>query len=134
LTHCDGRIDERLRPSDREVIELFGKCYSAKELYDYEEEFIYRPDYLEKYRHGHAYHPVHPFWLFYECQYMMDHASKIIFAGAENPDAVRRMGCTAARDFDEAWKMAEKVVGHRPKTLIFPNFWSKMRMLFDVSQ
>ncbi len=64
---------------------------------------------------------------------MLDHTSRIIFAGAEKPDAVRKMGCTPARDFDEAWRMAERVVGIHPKTLVFPNFWSKMRMLFDVS-
>jgi hypothetical protein len=42
------------------------------------------------------------------------------------------MGCVPAREFDEAWKMAEKVVGKNPKTLVFPNFWSKMRLLFEV--
>lgn len=62
----------------------------------------------------------------------MDHVSHVIFAGAKNPGAARKVGCTPAKDFDEAWRIAEKVVGKNPKTVVFPNFWSKMRLLLEV--
>lgn len=132
LTRCDGSIDRGLRPSDNEVIDLYGRCFSSRDLYDYEEEFFNRHEYLEKYRLSYAFHPIHPFLSFNTSQFVMDYVSHVIFAGAKNPGAARKVGCTPAKDFDEAWRIAEKVVGKNPQTVVFPNFWSKMRLLLDV--
>jgi hypothetical protein len=51
---------------------------------------------------------------------------KIIFAGARTRGS-EEMGCTPAKDFDEAWKLAENGLAH-PRTLYFQT-WSKMRLL-----
>jgi len=147
LTGCDGTIDDRSHPSYQEIMELYRKCFSAEDLSVYEEEFLYREDLIFKYRHSYAYAPVHGFWLFYESQYALDRASKVIFAGipgmdnplakvqvsgAGGPGAVRALGCVPAKDFDHAWKIAEQVVGKTPKVLAIPQFWTRVRPRFIV--
>ncbi len=84
MAKCNGTIDFQQRPADQEVWDLFGKVHSALDLFDFEEEFLTREDYI--YRYCHAVHPMHPFWLFYEDQYLLDHAGKVIFAGEVNPE------------------------------------------------
>lgn len=127
-----GIINERMHPSYAEVMDIFEKCFTAGEMYDYEDEYLHRPDLIFKYRHCYGYHPIHPFWLFYESQYMLDHCSKIIFAAPENPGAVRKLGCTPAKDFDAAFAMAKQIVGPNPKVVVLPSFWSKPRLQFYV--
>lgn len=129
---CTGVIDDELHPSYAEVVKLFDRSFNAGDMYDHEDQYLHRPDLLFKYSHCHGYHPIHPFWLFYESQYMLDHCSKIIFAGAENPGALRQLGCEATRSFDAAFARAKQVVGHNPRVLVLPTFWSKPRMQFYV--
>jgi nickel-dependent lactate racemase len=147
LTACDGTIDERAHPSYREVMDLWKRCFSVEELAVYEPEYYYREDLVFKYRFGYAYAPVHPFWLLYECQYTLNHAGMVIFAGVPGmdnplapvqvkgtggPGATRDLGCVPARDFDHAWRLAEKVVGKNPKVMACPQFWTKPRPQFVV--
>jgi hypothetical protein len=129
---CNGTINKERRPSDQEVWELFGKVHSALDLFDFEDEFLTREDYLYRYRHCHAVHPIHPFWMFYEDQYLLDHAGKVIFAGQVNPEAVRKLGCTPARDFDHALGMAEQIVGNNPTVVVVPDYMSRVKIQFDV--
>lgn len=132
MVKCNGTIDKRRRPSDQEVWDLFGKVHSALDLVDFEEEFLTREDYLYRYRHCHAVHPIHSFWMLYEDQYLLDHTGKIIFAGNVNPEAIRKLGCTPARDFDHAWEMAEKIVGKNPKVVVVPDYLSRLKVQYDV--
>jgi hypothetical protein len=132
LAKCNGTIDERLRPSDSEVIKLFGNCFSALDLKDFKEEFLTREDLIYRYRHCNAFHPIHPIWLFYEDQYLLDHPGKVIFAGEVNPSAVRQLGCTPARDFDQAWNMALDIVGNNPNVTVVPRYFTRDRVQFFV--
>jgi nickel-dependent lactate racemase len=132
MVKCSGEIDQRRRPSDREVCDLFGRVHSAVDLFDFEEEFLTREDYLYRYRHCHAVHPIHPFWLFYENQYLLDHPGKVIFAGEVNPEAVRKLGCTPAKNFEQAWGMATQIVGVNPRVVVIPDYMSRLKMQFDV--
>jgi len=132
LAKSSGVIDERIRPSDREVIERFGNCFSALELSDYKEEFLTREDLIYRYRHCNAYHPIHPIWLFYEDQYLLDYPAKVIVAGEVNPGAIRQLGCTPAADFDQAWKMALDIVGSKPNVTVVPRYFTRDRVQFFV--
>lgn len=132
MVKCNGTIDKRRRPSDQEVWDLFGKVHSAIDLFDFEDEFLTREDYLYRYRHCHAVHPIHSFWMFYEDQYLLDHAGKVIFTGEVNPEAVRKLGCTPASGFDHAWKMAEQIVGKNPTVVVVPDYMSRLKIQFDV--
>ena len=133
IATCDGYIDRDSLPSYPEVLDLYGKVGNARRLEEkYLEEFLVRDDYLKKYEYGYAAHPVHPFWLFAEQQYVHDHVGKLIMATAENPEAVRKVGGTWAEDFGQAWQMAEKVVGKNPRCLVLPTFFSKFPFKFAV--
>ncbi|MBW1847347.1 MAG: DUF2088 domain-containing protein [Deltaproteobacteria bacterium] len=131
---CDGFIDNDALPSYPEVLDLYGKMGNAQRLEEkYLEEFLfYREDYLIQHMAGNANHPTHPFWLFAETQFVHDHVGKLIIATAENPEAVRKVGGTWAEDFDQAWQMAEKLVGKSPKTLVLPNFFTNVPVKFAV--
>ena len=139
LVRCTGHIDDNAHASYREVFDLLKQCHSSYDLQEYEEEYLHREDLIFKYQHCQSYAPLHPFWLLYESQYILDWTSKVIFAGVpsrENffappqsegpggPGAVRNMGCSPARDFDDAWKMAEKIVGSHPKVVAFPECYT----------
>jgi hypothetical protein len=62
-TPCDGIIDDWYRPSDREVMGLYAKCgRDIEELFDrYSEDFLHRPEYIYKYQHCYAHHPLDAF-------------------------------------------------------------------------
>jgi nickel-dependent lactate racemase len=147
LVHCDGTIDERTHPSYAEILDLYRNCFSMEELSIYEEEFRNREDLIFKYRHAYAYAPVHGFWLMYESEYALNQSNKVIFAGVPGmdnplakvqvsgtggPGSARDVGCTPAKDFAEAMKIAEKVVGKNPKIMACPSFWTKIRPRFYV--
>ncbi len=147
LVRCTGHIDRNAHASYPEVAELYGRCHSSNDLMKYEDEFLNREDLIYKYRFCYSYAPIHPFWLFYESQYILDRASKVIFAGvpttetalappqlegAGGPGAVRGMGCVPATNFEEAWKMAEKIVGKNPTVVACPQFWTTVRPHFYV--
>jgi len=147
LAHCDGTIDERSHPSYVEILDLYRNCFSMRELSVYEEEFRHREDLIFKYRHAYAYAPVHGFWLMYESEYALNQANKIIMAGVPGmdnplaqvqvsgtggPGAVRDVGCTPARDFKDAMKIAEKIVGKNPRIMACPSFWTRIRPRFFV--
>jgi nickel-dependent lactate racemase len=147
LAHCDGTIDDRSHPSYAEILDLYRNCFSMRELSIYEEEFRHREDLIFKYRYAYSYAPVHGFWLMYESEYALNQANKIIMAGVPGmdnplaqvqvsgtggPGAVRDVGCTPARDFKEAMKIAEKVVGKNPRIMACPSFWTRIRPRFSV--
>jgi nickel-dependent lactate racemase len=148
LTRCTGLMDSRAHPSYSEVLQLYRGCHSCRDLMKYEEEFLHREDLIFKYRFCHGYAPLHPFWLLYESEYILNRASKVIFAGVPStevhnappqvegpggPGAVRDMGCIPTVNFDDAWKMAEKIVGKNPVVVACPDFWSTpFRPLFHV--
>lgn len=133
VSKCDGHIDAEKHPSHERALEVFGETHSAeaveKELFEclYSDEEL-----LKKYHENHAYHPIHPIWLFNENQYALDHAGKIIIATAENPDAPARVGAEYAATLDEAMEQAMQLTGADPRILVLPNFFSLAPMLFLV--
>jgi hypothetical protein len=118
LSPSAGRIDPRTFPSYQEVIDLYRRHFDIAELAEYEAEISHRPDYLHRYTHGHAYHPRHPFWLLYIADYTLKRAGRVIMAGSGNPGAFRDLGIAPARDFAAAWRMATKIVGPDPVTVV----------------
>ena len=79
----------------------------------YEESFATDPWYVHLYRTGHAYHGVHPFYMWYWCAHALDHLGRVIVVGGE-PAAVRRLGFSPATSLDDALEMASDVVGRSP--------------------
>ena len=79
----------------------------------YEQQFATDEWYRHLYRTGYAYHGVHPFYMWYWSSHAMAHLGRIIVVGG-NPRAVRRLGFTPASTMDDAFELAQDVVGRAP--------------------
>jgi hypothetical protein len=80
----------------------------------YEAEFAHNPEYIRMYREGHAYHGVHPFYMWYWGENGRAHVGKVIVVGAEDETCARTMGWDCAATMDEALEMAASHVGRKP--------------------
>jgi lactate racemase len=85
----------------------------------YEADFAHDPDYIRMYRTGHAYHGVHPFYMWYWGENGRAHVGKVICVGAESKRAAEILGWETAATMEQALEMAESHVGRKPSiTLI----------------
>jgi hypothetical protein len=69
--------------------------------------------YRHLYRTSHAYHGVHPFYMWYWGAHALEHVGEVIFVGGD-PEACRRMGFRRTDTMRDALEMAEHVVGGAP--------------------
>ena len=77
---------------------------------NYEERFATDEWYRHLYRTSHAYHGVHPFYMWYWGAHALEHLGRVIIVGGE-PKAVRRLGFSPASTLTDALEMASDVVG-----------------------
>jgi hypothetical protein len=110
---CVDEFDAEFHPS---YIEFFNRLLpeSRDSFYlreKYEQEFANNPAYLQMYRHGHAYHGAHPFFMWYWGENGRAHCGKIIAAGAEHTHVPERMGFDHAPNLTEAIAMARTFAG-----------------------
>jgi hypothetical protein len=80
----------------------------------YEQQYATDPWYTHLYRNSHAYHGVHPFYMWYWGAHAMDHLGDVIFVGGDRK-AVARMGFRSATSFADALEMAGDTVGRSPR-------------------
>jgi hypothetical protein len=73
----------------------------------FEENFANNPAYLEMYRKGHAYHPAHPFFMWYWGEAARQHLGRVIVVGADNDYIPKLLGWETARTITEALLMAQ---------------------------
>jgi hypothetical protein len=104
--HHPSYIDffEQVLPETTDPLEIEAK---------YEEQFATDPWYVHLYRTSHAYHGVHPFYMWYWGAHALQHLGGVIVVGGD-PAAVRRMGFKPASTLRDALEMAEDVVGRDP--------------------
>ncbi len=79
----------------------------------YEKQFAEDEWYKHLYRTSHAYHGVHPFYMWYWGSHALSHLGRVIVVGGE-PKAVRRLGFHPASTMSDALEMASDVVGRQP--------------------
>ncbi len=79
----------------------------------FEESFATDPWYIHLYRTAHAYHGVHPFYMWYWCAHTLAHLGRVVVVGG-NTAAVRRMGFSPASTLADALEIASDVVGPSP--------------------
>ena len=79
----------------------------------YEERFATDEWYRHLYRTSHAYHGVHPFYMWYWGAHALEHLGRVIVVGGE-PRAVRRLGFSPASTLTDALEMATDTVGRDP--------------------
>jgi len=85
----------------------------------YEADFATNQQYIDRYRHGYAYHGVHPLYMWYWGCAALYWLKKIIFVKPESPAAAQRMGFDTAPSLAEAIEQAKSVVGPNPSITYF---------------
>jgi hypothetical protein len=74
---------------------------------DFEEKFATNPAYIEMYRKGHAYHPAHPFFMWYWGEAARQHGVRTIVVGADNDYIPKLLGWETAQNVTEALAIAQ---------------------------
>ena len=91
---------------------VLGQTREASEIERrFERQFATDPRYIDLYRHSHAFHGVHPFYMWYWACHGMSHVGKIIYVAPRSERAARRIGGEVAKSLDEALEMARSHVG-----------------------
>lgn len=111
-TPCPDRWDLEHHPSYREVwdrvLSLTRDPYEISRRF--EPEFATRADYIEKYRFGVGFHPVHGILATHPLK-RLRHAGRVFVAGAEDPAVVRHVGFIPTATVEEAIAEAEAIHG-----------------------
>jgi hypothetical protein len=108
---CHPLRDEFHPEHHPSYIEFFHRCLAettnSLELEKkFEHEFARNPTYIHMYRYGHAFHGVHPFYMWYWGEPARQHLGRVIAAGCEEPEVAARMGWESADTLDKAIAMA----------------------------
>lgn len=86
----------------------------------FEKQYAEDEWYRHLYRTSHAYHGVHPFYMWYWCSHALDHLGDVIVVGGD-PRAVKRLGLRAASTMQDALEMATDTVGPQPTITHYHN-------------
>ncbi len=86
----------------------------------YEKQFAEDEWYRHLYRTSHAYHGVHPFYMWYWGSHAMQYLAQVIVVGG-NERAVRRLGFKPATTLADALEMATDIVGPKPTITHYHN-------------
>jgi lactate racemase len=109
ITHpCTDKFDhEQHAPYIDFVHRLLPETRDAMELHRrFEEKFSRNPAYIQMYRTGHAYHPAHPFFMWYWGEAGRQHLGRVIVVGADNEYIPGLLGYETAETMDDALYMA----------------------------
>jgi hypothetical protein len=83
----------RLLPETRDAVELRQR---------YEEKYARDPALVQMYRTGHAYHPSHPFFMWYWGENGRQHVGRVIVVGADNEYIPKLFGWETAPSMEDA--------------------------------
>ncbi|HNE75045.1 MAG TPA: lactate racemase domain-containing protein [Microthrixaceae bacterium] len=86
----------------------------------FEERFATDEWYRHLYRTSHAYHGVHPFYMWYWGSHALEHLGGVVVVGGD-PATVRRLGFRPASTMSDALEIASDVVGRQPTITYFKN-------------
>jgi hypothetical protein len=79
----------------------------------FEKQYATDPWYSHLYRTSHAYHGVHPFYMWYWGAHALEHLGDVVWVGG-NRAAVERMGFRSASTLMDALQMVSGTVGPSP--------------------
>lgn len=105
ITHpCTDKFDhEQHAPYIDFVHRFLPETRDALELHKrYEQKFAEDPAFIQMYRSGHAYHPAHPFFMWYWGENGRQHLGRVIVVGADNEYIPKLMGWETAASMDDA--------------------------------
>jgi hypothetical protein len=110
ITHpCTDKFDhEQHAPYIDFVHRLLPETRDSNVLRErYEQKFAQDPAFLQMYRTGHAYHPAHPFFMWYWGENGRHHVGRVIVVGADNEYIPGLMGWETAQSMEDALYMAK---------------------------
>lgn len=111
-TPCPDEWDDEHHPAYREawrrVLPVSRDPYVISERFL--EEFATREDYIERYRHGVAFHPVHAILATHPLK-RLRHAGRVIVAGASDPRVPEHLGFLTAPTVEDAIDLARSFHG-----------------------
>ncbi len=120
-TPCRDRWDDQHHPSYREVWErvlpLTRDPWEARRLF--EPEFAGRADYIEKYRFGFGFHPVHAIMALFPLK-RLKHAGRVFVAGAEDRSVIAHAGFEWAATVEDALNAACEIHGKDAEIAFVP--------------
>jgi nickel-dependent lactate racemase len=111
-TPCPDDWDMEHHPSYKEVWErvLPAEKDPYRITQRFGDEFATHAGYIEQYRHGYAFHPVHGILATHPLK-RLKHAGRIYVAGAEEADIPRHIGFIPTATVEDAIRDAEKIHG-----------------------
>jgi len=115
ITHpCSDRFDrEHHAPYVEFFHNLLPETRDAAVLHEkYEAKFAANPAYIQMYRTGNAYHPAHPFFMWYWGEAGRQWLGRVIVVGADNAYAPKLLGWETATSMNEALEMAKGTAPH----------------------
>jgi hypothetical protein len=111
-TPCPEQWDMEHHPAYRDCWErVLPESHDAYEIQArFTDEFATDGRYIERYRNGVAFHPVHAILATHPLR-RMRHAGRVMVAGADDPAVPRHVGFDAASTVEEALQAAERIHG-----------------------
>ncbi|MEO8797113.1 MAG: transcriptional regulator, partial [Polyangiaceae bacterium] len=122
ITHpCTDYFDKEHHASYIEFVHnLLPETRDALELHKrYEAKFASNPAYIQMYRTGHAYHPAHPFFMWYWGEAGRQHLGRVIVVGADNEYIPKLLGYETAKNMNVALEMAKDTAPPSPEITLF---------------
>jgi hypothetical protein len=111
-TPCPDEWDMQHHPAYREVWDRV--LSTSRDPYEISErwidEFATRADYIDQYRNGVAFHPVHAILATHPLK-RLQHAGRVFVAGATDPALPRHLGYEPTATVEEAIAAAEAIHG-----------------------
>lgn len=119
--HCADEFHPQHHPS---YIEFFHRILpetrdSHTLQRKYEVEFATNPTYIQMYREGHAYHGVHPFYMWYWGENGRAQVGKVIVVGSVNPHVPEILGWERAATLTEAIERARDYTSRAAQITLF---------------
>jgi hypothetical protein len=116
LHPCTDKFDRDQHPAYVEFFhKLLPRTRDAMELHKrFEVDFARHPAYIQLYRTGKAYHPAHPFYMWYWGENGRQHRGRVIMVGADNEYVPGILGYETAATMAEALRMANETAPPNP--------------------
>ena len=110
-TTCRDRWDDVHHASYREVWErVLPETLDPDEARrEFEPAFATRADYIDRYRNGYSFHPVHGIMALYPLK-RLRHAGRVVVAGADDPSVPAHLGFDSALTVDAALQQTEGTI------------------------
>jgi lactate racemase len=114
---CTDKFDKVQHASYIDFVHnLLPETRDAMELHKrYEKKYAANPAHVQAYRTGNAYHPAHPFYMWYWGEHGRQHMGRVIVVGADNEYIPKLLGYETARSFAEAMEMAKSTAPPSPE-------------------